>query len=183
MNWRREHVVALRDGQRYRVRPVRPSDEPDLARLLERLNPEEIRLRFFSTVRWFSHRVVGPLAEADDRRFGLVAMLADDPAEQFIASAMLVADAKSAGAEFALLVHHDHTQHGLGRHLLECVLERARASRVGTVYGLVLRENSSMLQLARELGFTQRPDPDDASCLRVEIVTRPAGSAPGPAGI
>lgn len=172
--YHREHVVPLQNGRRFRVRPVRPSDEPSLEDLLKRLSSEEIRLRFFGPARRFSHRFVGPLAESDDRRFGLVAMLAEDAAEQFIASAMLVAEADNAVAEFAVLVHHDHTQHGLGRYLLECLLEHARASHVGTVFGLVLSENENMLQLARELGFSQRPDPDESGCFRVELVTDPA---------
>ena len=173
-NCHREHVVALREGQQYRVRPVRPSDEPSLEDLLKRLSSEEIRLRFFGPVRRFSHRFVGPLAEADDRRFGLVAMRADDPAEQLIASAMLVTEADNVSAEFAVLVHHDHTQRGLGRYLLECLLELARARHTGTVFGLVLTENKNMLELARELGFSPRPDPDEAGCVRVELVTEPA---------
>ena len=101
-------------------------------------------------------------------------MLADDPTEEFIASAMLVTEADNAEAEFAVLVHHDHTQHGLGRYLLECLLEHACAHHTGTVFGLVLTENETMLQLAHELGFIQRPDPDEAGCFRVELVTDPA---------
>ncbi len=98
-------------------------------------------------------------------------MRADDPAEQFIASAMLVIAADNEEAEFAVLAGHDHTQYAVRRYLLECLLDYARGRRIGKVFGLVLRENAALLQLAGELGFNQRPDPQEAGCFRVELVT------------
>lgn len=174
----REHVARLAGGARYRVRPVRPSDEPGLSRFLETLNPEEIRLRFFRSVRFFQqHRLVGPLAEFDDRHFGLVASLPEDRSERFVATAMLVRDRAGTGAEFAVLVHHDHTRRGLGRYLLDCLLLHARESGVATVFGIALAENTAMLSLARGMGFRLVPDSDDRGCVHMEI---PCGLVPPP---
>src|SRR5689334_12046402 len=70
-----EHVVELAPGERFRVRPVQPSDEEAVVRLLKRLSLEEVRLRFFSCMRTFTHSFVERLTNLDNiRDLGLVAI-------------------------------------------------------------------------------------------------------------
>jgi len=104
-------------------------------------------------------------------RRSTVAWLPDDRGAHFVASAMLVSDTRAPVAEFAILVHHDHTHHGLGRYLLECLLLHARQSGIATVFGVALAENVEMLNLAREMGFRLHPVSDDPGCVRMEIPT------------
>src|ERR1041385_8912635 len=85
-----EHVVELEPGLRFRVRPIRPEDEPALGRLLQRMTPEEIRLRFFCCMRHFGHALLGPLTRLDNvRRLGLVAIPEYAAADDIVADAML----------------------------------------------------------------------------------------------
>lgn len=163
--------IALAAGRRYQVRAVRPNDEPALLRLLARLDPEEIRLRYFMAIRHFSHDMAARVTQVDyDRELTLVVSHDGTPGE-IVAMATLVADPDGREAEYAVLVHHEYVRQGLGRHLLKQLLEIARRRGIGKVHGDVLAENRPMLDLARGLRFVVMAVPDDPGCLRVEIAT------------
>lgn len=166
---RMRHRVKLRHDQSYIVRAIRPSDEPMLLNLLESLSPEEIRLRFFSIIRHFSHDMAARMTQVDyDREVSLVASPADAPG-QLAGTATIIADRDGQEAEFAVLVHRNHAGVGLGSHLLDCLLRQAHARGITTVFGDVLTENRPMLELARRLGFSIKHIPDDPSSVRAEI--------------
>lgn len=161
-------ALVDRDGGRYRYRPVRPPDEPALIALLQRLDPEEVRLRFFVALRHFSHAMGARMSQIDyDRELSLV--LTPEGRDEVVAIATLVADPDNTEAEFALLVHHDHAGRGLGRSLLQLLIDEAWRRGIGCVHGVVLAENAAMLAASARLGFRRRPEPDDPGCVRVEI--------------
>jgi RimJ/RimL family protein N-acetyltransferase/succinyl-CoA synthetase alpha subunit len=161
------HVLA-RGGERYQVRPVRPDDEPALIRLLQSLDPETVRLRFFAYIRHFSHDLAARMTQIDyDRELALVILPEGQP-DRLVGMGTLAADPDGARAEFAVLVDQAHCGRGLGRHLLEEFLLRAREQGIGVVFGEVLAENATMIGLARALGFSVRALPDDPGVVHVE---------------
>lgn len=167
-----EHCGALPGTGGFVVRRTMPADEPALIRLLESVSSEEIRLRFFGHIRHFSHAMASVLMRSDDEaHLSLVVLLDDGAAPRIVANAMLVAAPDQREAEFAVLVHHDYAHHGLGRHLIECMLQHARLTGIGRVYGLVLADNTTMLELAHEMGFSVRSDHEVCGGMRVEIST------------
>ncbi len=164
------HEARLADGKIFHIRAIRPEDEPAFIRMLEGTDPDAIRLRFFQTLRYFSHAMAARLTQVDyDRELGLVAKTGDSSGADIVGLAHLIADADGVQAEYAILVHQSQRGAGLGRHLMECLLAFAAARGIKTVYGEVLAENHSMLALCRSLGFNIRPDPDEPQCKRVEI--------------
>ncbi|MDP3856935.1 MAG: GNAT family N-acetyltransferase [Stagnimonas sp.] len=163
-----------RDGRGYQLRPVRADDEPALIALLGKLDPEEVRMRFFIYIRQFSHAMGARMSQIDyDREMSLVLVPEQGRAEEVVAIATLIADPDGRQAEFALLVHHDHARGGLGSRLLRRLLDHAWQQGIGQVHGTVLTENRPMLAAARRLGFRQRPEPDEPGCQRVEIDAPP----------
>jgi acyl-CoA synthetase (NDP forming)/RimJ/RimL family protein N-acetyltransferase len=164
------HMIE-RGEQRFLVRPVRPDDEPALIRLLEGLDPETVRLRFFSYIRYFSHAMALRMTQIDyDRELALVIVPQDRPgAIEGIGT--LAADPDGAAAEFAVLVNTGRCRSGLGRHLMEQLLAHARRTGIGSVFGEVLSDNTAMLSLARQLGFRCRAVLDDPGVMHVEIDT------------
>lgn len=166
---RMRHRVTLRRDTGYIVRAIQPSDEPAVLTLLESLGPEEIRLRFFGYIKHFSHDMAARMTQVDyDREVSLIASRRETP-DQIAGMATLIADPDGHEAEFALIVHHDHTCLGLGRHLLDCLLRQAGARGIETVYGDVLAQNERMLRLARSLGFRIRLSQEDASSVQAHI--------------
>ena len=59
--WQR-HLV-LGDGWRIFVRPIRPDDDHSIRDLLAHVSKEDLRLRFFDSIKEFSHEFI-----ASDRR-------------------------------------------------------------------------------------------------------------------
>jgi len=165
--------LQSREGRRYALRAVRPADEPAVLRLLGRLDPEEIRLRFFAVIRHFSHDMAARITQVDyDRELTLAAVASDEPGE-IAALATLVADADGEHAEYAVLVQRTHARQGLGRALLQQLLQIARDRGIGSVHGDVLADNAAMLGLVRSLGFSISTPADDPGTRRVEISRRP----------
>ncbi|SHG87251.1 acetyl-CoA synthetase (ADP-forming) [Hydrocarboniphaga daqingensis] len=174
-----QKVVTTRDGRRYRLRPIRPEDEPALVTLLERLRPDDVRLRFFAAIRYFSHEMAARMTQIDyDRELVLIAQPDDEP-ETLCAVAHLVIDAYGERGEFALLVHHDHAGSGLGRQLMNELIAHGRAQQLQQIVGDVLRHNRPMLALAAHLGFTEKPHDQEPDCRRVELDLSPGAAATG----
>ena len=169
------HVFA---GPRahYWVRAACAGDEPGLQRMLEQAPPDDIRLRFFRYVRRFPHEFVEPLTRMDDRRHFAFVALKGGPGGAVVGSAMLVADADARTAEFGIFVARDETNQRLGTHLLDCLLREARGHGIGEVFGLILADNTGMIDLARRLGFSIACDLQEPGCVRA-VLRLPQGAA------
>jgi acetyltransferase len=118
-----------------------------------------------------NHQIAARLTQIDyDREmaFVLIDPRAAKPAILGIMS--IFADPEGARAEYAGAVRSDLKGQGLGRLLLEEIVECCQRRGIREIWGEVLRENAPMLGLARKLGFSIKTDPDDRN---VMIVTRP----------
>jgi acetyltransferase len=73
------------------------------------------------------------------------------------------------------MVRSDLKGAGLGWRLMEIMIEVAHWLGLKVIEGEVLRENSTMLAMCRQLGFTVKTDPGDPG---VVVVSLPV--APGP---
>jgi acetyltransferase len=62
---------------------------------------------------------------------------------------------------------------GLGWMLMKLIIEYAREEGLKEITGQVLNENSTMIQMCRELGFLIGMDPDDP---HITLVRLPIGS-------
>ena len=100
-----------------------------------------------------NHAFVGRLTQLDYSRAIAFIAIAKQTGEM-LGAMPLHADANHENAEFAILVRSDLKGHGLGWLLMQLMLEYARAERLRTVTGQVLRENRTMLAMCRELGFS-----------------------------
>jgi acetyltransferase len=159
-----ETIEQSRDGTALRMRPLRPEDEPLLHDLAAHMSHEDLRLRFFTTVRGLTHAVAARLSQLDyDRELALVAEL-DGVA---LGVAHFFADPDKLRAEYAIAVRSDWKGRGLGYLLMTRLIGIARERGIGEVVGEVLRENEPMLQMCRELDFAIAPGPRDAAVMVV----------------
>ena len=78
----------------------------------------------------------------------------------------MIGDPENERAEFAVMVRSDLKGRGLGFPLMRELLAYARKRGLSTLFGEVLRENTTMLELAKDLGFVMKPS---ASPETVEI--------------
>jgi len=80
-----------------------------------------------------------------------------------------VADPDNVEAEFALLVRSDLQRHGLGRLLMQRIVEYLRTRGTGRVVGEVLLENQPMRTLVESLGFVPRHDLSDPTVVHYRL--------------
>jgi len=155
-----ERQLQLKDGWKVCVRPMRPDDEPAIVKLLQNVSPEDLRLRFFHSVREFSHQFVGRLTQLDYAR--AMAFVALDPvSKEVIGVVRLYSDSRHETAEYAILLRSELKGKGLGWALMQLLIEYARAEGLKSLYGEVLNENTTMLAMCRELGFKVASDREE----------------------
>ncbi|VTU27441.1 Succinyl-CoA ligase [ADP-forming] subunit alpha [Variovorax sp. PBL-H6] len=164
--------VRKRDwnGRSITVRPIRPEDEAQHRRFLQQLEPEDIRLRFFQMRRDLPHSELARLTQIDyDREMAFIAEEIDaDGSAETLGVARSVCDPDKVEAEYAIVVRSDLKGAGLGRLLFEQLIEHARSRGISRMVGIVLRENTRMLKLAHDLGFTEdRAAPQDPGTRRL----------------
>jgi acetyltransferase len=164
-----ERHIALPDGTKLRVRPVRPEDEPLYPPFLAQVTADDLRLRFFAPVKEFSHMFIARFTQIDYAR--AMAFIAIDQAnDEMLGVVRIHADAAYETGEYAILVRSDLKGHGLGWLLMELMIDYARTEGLRRVRGQVLQENTTMLHMCRHLGFAVAADPQDPT---IAVVTLP----------
>jgi acetyltransferase len=162
-----ERQLELAGGWKVGVRPMRPEDEPAITAFLGRVSREDLRLRFFHAMKEFSHSFIARLTQLDYAR-AMAFVATDTTTGEIIGVVRLHSDSLYESAEYAILLRSDLKGKGLGWALMQLLIEYAKAEGLKTISGVVLRENASMLQMCRELGFALHIDPSDAG---VSLVT------------
>jgi acetyltransferase len=159
--------AVLRDGRRVDIRAIRTDDEAELLQAFERLSPEARYMRFMRAVRAPDlSRLRKTLASLPATGIGIVATVAASDGIDIVGSAICMIGDDPARGEFAISVAGDYGGAGLGRALMQVLIDAARRRGLREMEGFVLAANSPMLSLARRLGFAVAPDLDDRSvCL------------------
>jgi acetyltransferase len=147
-----ETTEHLRDGTVVHLRPIRPDDATVARRFLESVSPEDIRARFHGAMRDFSGALLIRLTQIDyDREIALIGFRDGD--ELPLGVVRLYTEPDNISGEFAILVRSDLHHHGLGTALMHRIITLARERGLEKIVGSVLRDNTRMLHLVRELGF------------------------------
>jgi acetyltransferase len=163
-------------GERFLIRPIRPSDAPEHDAFFHRLSPEDIRLRFFAAVRELTPAQLDKFTRLDyDRDMALIAVR--EETGETVGVARLVREDDPLVAEFAVIVQHDLQGRGLATHLMQRLLDWAPLHGVREVMGEILAENVAMIDLARHLGFQLRHLPEDRQIIEARLSLAPP-SAP-----
>ncbi|HVP85055.1 MAG TPA: bifunctional acetate--CoA ligase family protein/GNAT family N-acetyltransferase [Rhizomicrobium sp.] len=150
------------------LRPIRPEDAGAIVQLFQKLIPEDVRLRFFSRWREMPPAQLARLTQIDyDREMAFV--LLAPTADEILGVVRLSADPDNVRAEFAVLVRSDLKGHGIGRILMQQLIEHARTRGLKELFGEILPENALMLALCRELGFTVETQPGTAGVVRASL--------------
>jgi len=163
-----ERAMVLSDGATAFVRPVRPEDDAMFREFFARVSDEDLRMRFFQTVKHFSHEFIAQLTQLDyARSIALVAI--DPPTGEMLGAVRLLADANYDKGEYGILVRSDLKGHGLGWRLMQIMIEYARWLGLRSIEGEVLQENRTMIEMCRALGFSVVTNPEDPSLVTVSL--------------
>jgi acetyltransferase len=164
-----ELVQTVRwQGETIVVRPIRPEDEPQHRAFIERLQPQDLRLRFFGARRELPRSELARLTQIDYARemaFIAIRTLPDGTA-QTLGVVRAVIDPDNIDAEFAIIVRSDLKGQGLGHLLLGWMIEFLASRGTQRLVGDVLHENESMRQLATSKGFVLDAASSNTDALR-----------------
>jgi len=149
------------------VRPVRPEDSKAFTRFFTKLQPDDVRLRFFSPLRSLPNNLLARLTHIDyGRDMGFIMF---DAHNEMVGIAHFSADPDKVKGEYAVLVRSDLKGHGIGTALMKRIVDYARKYGVTELFGDVLEENTMMLSLCRDLGFAIAPLPGSPGLVRAAL--------------
>jgi GNAT superfamily N-acetyltransferase len=166
LQWER-HLV-LKDGWRIFVRPIKPDDDLLIRDLLRHVNKEDLRLRFFDSIKEFSQVFIAKLTELDGQR-AMAFVAFDETSGETLGVVWLYCDSMHETGEYAILLRSDLKGRGLGWALMQRIIEYAKSEGLSRINGQILQENSVMLKMCRELGFEIKTDAEDRGLCDVTL--------------
>ncbi len=154
----------------FTIRPIRPEDAQAHGAFFSRLSPEDVRFRFFTTMRELSPEQMARMTQVDyEREMAFVATRpGQDGAPETVGVARLVRDAPEHG-EFAVVVQPDMKGRGLAGHLMQRLIDWGRSQQLVEIVGQVLAENKPMLHFVRKQGFTIHHLPDEPDVVEARL--------------
>ena len=142
-----DRALTLSTGERVRLRPIRPEDEPRLSELYDRLSRDTRYQRFFTVMRRLPLDWAHFLANVDyDRRFALVIEDLSAPVTSLVGVARYEAGVGDE-PEVAFVVEDRWQGKGLGTTLLMELFRAAVDNGYTRFSAFVLADNRRMLEL------------------------------------
>ena len=166
------HLVRqelLADGTLLTIRPIRPEDAEAEQTFVRELSDEARQFRFMHALKELTPVMLVQFTQIDySREMALVAVTQEGggPVQQGVARYVINPDATSC--EFAIVVSDKRQHQGIGTSLLQALMDAARDHDMKTMEGTVLADNTAMLRLMTDLGFTARRSPEDNELYEVE---------------
>ena len=147
------------------IRPIRPEDEPAIARFHQGLSERSVYLRYFHLMdldqRRSHDRLIRICFNDYDRDIALVTEHRNiGTGEQEILAVGRLRKIDATDAELAVLITDEYQGRGLGMELSRRLVEVARAEKMERVIAEILPENIQMQRVCSELGFRMQLFPD-----------------------
>jgi acetyltransferase len=155
------------DGDVFRIRPIEPADIALYPDFLAKVSPDDIRLRFLAPRKNFPDEMLKRLTQLDYGRDMAFVVLEKNGALAGVGR--LSCDPDRAVGEYALLVRTDLQGRGIGWQLMRQIVVYAKAEGIGRIEGIVLDENTGMLDMCREFGFSIAPKADEPGQMLVTL--------------
>jgi GNAT superfamily N-acetyltransferase len=145
-------TVALRDGSRVAVRPVRPDDRERLVAGFARLGGESRYQRFLAPMAELSEADITYLTDIDHHDHEALAAIDLETGEGVGVARFIRRADRPDTAEAAVTVIDEWQGRGVGTALLDLLAARARAEGVTWFTALLLAENRDMLDVLEAAG-------------------------------
>jgi acetyltransferase len=156
----------LPDGRDILIRPIRPEDAEIEDTFVRNLSPQSKYFRFMHALQELTPEMLVRFTQIDyDREMAFIATTEFNGKEAEIAVGRYVSNPDGRSCEIALVVGDEWRRKGIGMRILIALMEVAKMAGLQSMEGEVLTDNTGMLSLARKMGFSIRPLPDDPNTL------------------
>ena len=142
-------------GESIMLRPIKPEDGPQHLAFLSQLEPEDLRLRLFSTRRELASGELARLTQIDyAREMAFIAVQTlPDGSEHTLGTIRSTIDPDNIDAEFAIIVRSDLKRQGIGQLLVDKLIDFLEGRGTQRVSAEVFRSNTAINALLRGNGF------------------------------
>jgi len=162
---------AVSDEHEIMFRAIGPADAGIEQAFVQGLSDTSKNLRFFSAMKQLSPKLLEQFTHPHfPGDFALIATDTDAGIEREIGVARYLPTDTPGVAEFAIVVADAWQGRGIASRLMHGIICVAAVAGVRTLEGVILRENSRMLKLARDLGFTTLGRSGDPATVRVSKI-------------
>ena len=160
-------TLQLPDGRTVTLRPIRPEDATIEQEFVKGLSDESRYFRFMNTLRELTPMMLVRFTQIDyDREMAFIAVIEEDGQEVEIGVVRYITNPDGETCEFALVVADLWHRQGLGRRMMELLVEVARVRGLKAMLGHILANNTRMLALCTDLGFVISEDPEEPTLRR-----------------
>ena len=156
-----ERVVEIEDTKLV-VRPIRPADAALYPVFQDAIAPADWRRRFFSAFTELQPEQIARFTQIDYAR-AMAFVAIEHATGALLGVSRLFADPDYERAEFAVHVRSDRKHQRIGITLMTTLIDYARSEGIAELHGMVLADNTHMLDLCQHLGFEIRNDPADST--------------------
>jgi acetyltransferase len=164
-------LIHIQDYRPVLLRPIRPEDEPMEAAMFAGLSDQSVCLRFLGYRPRVTHDFLSRLTHIDyDREMAIIAEIQDvDSGQKEMAGVVrIIADCWGDKAEFAIIVADKFQGQSLGSRMVDYSLEVARDKGIRIVHAFTLRDNTCMIQMLKNRGFSLTLE-EDAFCAELDL--------------
>lgn len=154
------------------LRAIKPEDGPQHIEFFNSLDPEDVRMRMFVRMRELSNAQLARMTQIDyNREMAFIATRkGEDGAPETLGVVRVIFDPDNTSGEFAISVRSDLKGKGLGRLLMNKMIDYCRARGTHEIVGETLSHNKPLLTLVKALGFeTCRSVDNDTTMLKLML--------------
>jgi acetyltransferase len=149
---------TLKGGAQVIIRPIRPEDEPCMAKFHQTLSEESVYYRYFAQLKLdqrIAHERLTRMCFNDyDREIALVVEHQGEGGRPAILGVGRLSKLRGVNeAEFAMVISDPWQRQGLGTELLKRLVQIGRDEKLDRISASILKENHGMQHVARRVGF------------------------------
>ncbi|MFX1376689.1 MAG: GNAT family N-acetyltransferase [Promethearchaeota archaeon] len=150
-----ETFLALQNGRKIKIRPIKPTDERMIQELHYSLDEEDRYLRFFTPMKDFRHRRIQPMVNIDySTDMILVGVHNENGEEKIVAMGAFFKAYQPSMAELAFIVHKNWRGLGITKFLLKYLVKIGKELNYKSFGGSIMLENKSMLHIINNSGYS-----------------------------
>ena len=153
--------ITDKAGKPYLMRPIKPEDAGAIQDTVAASDPEDVRMRFFSTLQRLPDVLAKRLTQIDyDREMAFAVIDESGEQPEGVGVVRLALDPDRTRGEYAVMVRSDRIGTGLGYRMMQEIIAYARAIGAKQIFGDVLAENNRMLAMCEKFGFERTGTPE-----------------------
>jgi acetyltransferase len=162
-------TIAVDGKPEIRLRPIRPDDEPLIVAFHGTLSERSVYMRYFSWMKLgqrTAHERLARMCFIDyDRQIAFVAETSNERTgdRQIVGVGRLVKSTGGKEAEVAFVVSDAMQGHGIGREMMQLLVEFARDEQISELSATFIRENLPMRRLLERFHFEVTDDVEEES--------------------